>query len=43
MLPVAEQLQLRPQKTDDGVSLADLSFTLAEFRRLLSDERPQRR
>ena len=43
MLPVAEQLQLCPQKANDGVSLADLSFAFAEFRRLLSDERAQRK
>lgn len=41
MLPVAEKLQLRPQKANDGVALADLSFALLKFRRLLSDERAQ--
>jgi hypothetical protein len=43
MLPMAEQFQLRAQDADDGVALTDLGFSLAEFRRLFSDERAQRR
>ncbi len=41
MLPMAEQLQLRAQKPDNGVALADFGFLLVKFRRLFSDERAQ--
>lgn len=43
MLSMAQQFQLRAQKTDNGVALADFGCLRAEFRRLFSDERAQSR
>lgn len=41
MLPMAEQFQLRTQKTDDRVAFDDFGFLALKFRRLFSDERAQ--
>lgn len=40
---MAQQFQLRAQKPDDGVTLADFGFLALKFRRLFSDERAQNR
>ncbi len=41
MLSMSKQLQLRAQKADNGVALADFGHLALKLRRLFSDERAQ--